>query len=117
MARSKRGIVLMPELVLTTQAILRFASRFPRRVAIIHGDLFIGERYDEWRRIRAGKVDVVIGARSALFSPLPDLGLIILDEEHEPAYKQSEHRPTYNAREAAIRLGRNLPLPVLLAAA
>ena len=116
-ARGKRGIVLVPEIVLTTQAILRFAGRFPGRVAIIHGDLFIGERYDEWRRIRAGKVDVVIGSRSALFSPLPDLGLIILDEEHEPAYKQSEHRPTYHAREAAITLGRILQIPVVLGTA
>ena len=116
-ARGKRGIVLVPEIVLTTQAILRFAGRFPGRVAIIHGDLFLGERYDEWRRIRAGKVDVVIGSRSALFSPLPDLGLIILDEEHEPAYKQSEHRPTYHAREAAITLGRILHIPVVLGTA
>src|SRR6266699_1811974 len=116
-ARGKRGIVLVPEIVLTTQAILRFAGRFPGRVAIIHGDLFVGERYDEWRRIRAGKVDVVIGSRSALFSPLPDLGLIILDEEHEPAYKQSEHRPTYHAREAAITLGRILQIPVVLGTA
>jgi primosomal protein N' (replication factor Y) len=116
-ARGKRGIVLVPEIVLTTQAIWRFAGRFPGRVAIIHGDLFVGERYDEWRRIRAGKVDVVIGSRSALFSPLPDLGLIILDEEHEPAYKQSEHRPTYHAREAAITLGRILQIPVVLGTA
>ena len=116
-AQGKRGIVLVPEIVLTTQAILRFAGRFPGRVAIIHGDLFVGERYDEWRRIRAGKVDVVIGSRSALFSPLPDLGLIILDEEHEPAYKQSEHRPTYHAREAAITLGRILHIPVVLGTA
>ncbi|MDQ6662377.1 MAG: DEAD/DEAH box helicase, partial [Chloroflexota bacterium] len=88
-AQGKRAIVLVPEIVLTTQAIQRFAGRFPGRVAIIHGDLFIGERYDEWRRIRAGQVDIVIGARSALFSPLPDLGMIILDEEHESAYKQT----------------------------
>jgi primosomal protein N' (replication factor Y) (superfamily II helicase) len=116
-AQGKRGIVLVPEIVLTTQAILRFAGRFPGRVAIIHGDLFMGERYDEWRRIRAGKIDVVIGSRSALFSPLPDLGLIILDEEHEPAYKQSEHRPTYHAREAAIALGHILHIPVVLGTA
>ncbi|HEY6407540.1 MAG TPA: primosomal protein N', partial [Ktedonobacteraceae bacterium] len=113
----KRGIVLVPEIVLTTQAIERFAGRFPGRVAIIHGDLFLGERFDEWQRIRSGQVDVVIGSRSAIFSPLPDLGLIILDEEHESAYKQSDMKPTYHAREAAIALGRILRIPVVLGSA
>jgi primosomal protein N' (replication factor Y) len=116
-ASGKRGIVLVPEIVLTTQAIERFASRFPGRVAIIHGDLFIGERFDEWQRIRSGQVDVVIGSRSALLSPLPDLGLIILDEEHEPAYKQSDMKPTYHARDVAIALGRILRIPVVLGSA
>jgi primosomal protein N' (replication factor Y) (superfamily II helicase) len=116
-AQGKRGIVLVPEIVLTTQAIQRFAGRFPGKVAIIHGDLFQGERYDEWRRIRSGQVDVVIGSRSALFAPLPDLGIIILDEEHEPAYKQSELKPTYHAREAALTLGRILCIPVVLGSA
>jgi primosomal protein N' (replication factor Y) len=116
-ASGKRGIVLVPEIVLTTQAVERFAGRFPGRVAIIHGDLFMGERFDEWQRIRSGAVDVVIGSRSALFSPLPDLGLIILDEEHESAYKQSEHKPTYHAREVAITLGRILHVPVVLGSA
>ena len=100
-ARGKRGIVLVPEIALTAQAVQRFAGRFPGRVAIIHSALSPGERYDEWRRIRAGEVDVVIGSRSAIFSPLSDLGLIILDEEHEPAYKH-EYRPTYHAREVAL---------------
>lgn len=116
-AQGKRGIVLVPEIALTTQAIQRFAARFPGRVAIIHGDLYIGERYDEWRRIRSGEVDVVIGARSALFSPLPNLGMIILDEEHESAYKQEERRPTYHARAAAIALGHILRIPVVLGSA
>ncbi len=116
-AEGKRGIVLVPEIVLTTQAIERFASRFPGRVAIIHGDLYVGRRYDEWRRIRAGEVDVVIGSRSALFSPVPELGIIVLDEEHEPAYKQGEQRPTYHAREAAITLGHILQIPVVLGSA
>ncbi len=109
-AQGKRGIVLVPEIALTTQAVQRVAGRFPGRVAIIHSALSDGERYDEWRRIRAGHVDVVIGSRSALFSPLPNLGIVILDEEHEPAYKQAERRPTYNAREAAITLGHILRL-------
>ncbi len=116
-AQGKRGIVLVPEIALTAQTVLRFASRFPGRVAIIHSALSIGERYDEWRRIRAGGVDVVIGSRSALFSPLPDLGIIILDEEHEPAYKQDERKPTYHARDAAITLGSILHIPVVLGTA
>ncbi|MBV8695944.1 MAG: primosomal protein N' [Ktedonobacteraceae bacterium] len=116
-AQGKRGILLVPEIALTTQAVQRVAGRFPDRVAIIHGRLSVGERYDEWRRIRAGQVDVVIGSRSALFSPVPDLGIIILDEEHEPAYKQGERRPTYHAREVAIMLGYILHIPVVLGSA
>ncbi len=116
-AQGKRGIVLVPEIALTPQAVYRFAGRFQGRVAVIHSALSDGERYDEWRRIRAGKVDVVIGSRSALFAPLPDLGLIILDEEHEPAYKQSERPPTYAARDTAIVLGRVLRIPVVLGSA
>ena len=116
-AEGKRGIVLVPEIALTAQAILRFVGRFPDRVAIIHSELTDGERYDEWRRIRSGKVDVVIGSRSALFSPLPDPGIIILDEEHEPAYKQNQPKPTYHARDAAIFLGQLLHIPVVLGSA
>jgi primosomal protein N' (replication factor Y) len=116
-AHGKRGMVLVPEIALTAQAILRFVGRFPERVAIIHSALTPGERYDEWRRIRSGKVDVVIGSRSALFSPLPDLGIIILDEEHEPAYKQNQPKPTYHARNAAIFLGQSLHIPVVLGSA
>jgi primosomal protein N' (replication factor Y) len=116
-AQGKRGILLVPEIALTAQAVQRVAGRFPDRVAIIHGKLSAGERYDEWRRIRAGQIDVVIGSRSALFSPVPDLGIIILDEEHEPAYKQSTHRPTYHAREVAIMLGYILHIPVVLGSA
>jgi primosomal protein N' (replication factor Y) len=116
-AEGKRGIVLVPEIALTAQAILRFVGRFADRVAIIHSELTDGERYDEWRRIRSGKVDVVIGSRSALFSPLPDLGIIILDEEHEPAYKQNQPKPTYHARDAAIYLGQLLHIPVVLGSA
>ena len=116
-AQGKRGIMLVPEIALTTQAVQRVAARFPQRVAIIHSELGIGERYDEWRRIRSGQVDVVIGSRSALFSPLPDLGMIIIDEEHEAAYKQAESRPTYHTRDAAIMLGRSLHIPIVLGSA
>jgi primosomal protein N' (replication factor Y) len=116
-AQGKRGIVLVPEIALTAQAIVRFVGRFPDRVAIIHSELTDGERYDEWRRIRSGAVDVVIGSRSALFSPLPDLGIIILDEEHEPAYKQNQPKPTYHTRDAAIFLGKFLHIPVVFGSA
>lgn len=117
MSQGKRCIMLVPEIALTTQAVQRVASRFPNRIAIIHSDLSMGERYDEWRRIRSGQVDIVIGSRSALFAPVPNLGLIILDEEHEPAYKQSELKPTYHARQVAIHLGRTLHIPVVLGSA
>ncbi|GCE04507.1 primosomal protein N' [Dictyobacter aurantiacus] len=116
-AQGKQGIILVPEIALTTQAVLRVAARFPDRVAIIHSELSTGERYDEWRRIRSGEVDVVIGSRSALFAPLPNLGIIILDEEHEPAYKQAERRPTYHARNVALMLGNILDIPVVMGSA
>jgi primosomal protein N' (replication factor Y) len=116
-AQGKRGIVLVPEIALTTQAVQRVAGRFPGRVAIIHSELSVGERYDEWKRIRAGEIDVVIGSRSALFAPVADLGIIIVDEEHESAYKQSEFKPTYHARAVAIQLGHMLRIPVVLGSA
>jgi primosomal protein N' (replication factor Y) (superfamily II helicase) len=100
----RRGIVLVPEIALTPQTIERFSSRFPGRVAVLHSQLSLGERYDEWQRIRNGEVDVVIGPRSAVFAPQPDLGLIILDEEHEWTYKQSDTSPRYHARDAAVKL-------------
>ncbi|HVU67412.1 MAG TPA: primosomal protein N' [Ktedonobacteraceae bacterium] len=117
LARGQRGIVLVPEIALTTQAVQRIAGRFPGRVAIMHGSLSAGERYDEWRRIREGRVDVVIGSRTALFAPVPDLGILILDEEHEPAYKQSERAPTYHARTSALALSAILDIPLVLGSA
>jgi primosomal protein N' (replication factor Y) len=100
----KRGIVLVPEISLTPQTIERFASRFPNRVAVLHSQLSLGEQFDEWRRIRNGEVDVVIGARSAIFAPQPDLGLIVIDEEHEWTYKQHDKSPHYHARDVALKL-------------
>jgi primosomal protein N' (replication factor Y) len=117
LTRGQRGIVLVPEIALTTQAIQRIAGRFPGRVAIMHGSLSAGERYDEWRRIREGRVDVVIGSRTALFAPVPDLGILILDEEHEPAYKQTERPPTYHARTSALALSAILNIPLILGSA
>lgn len=99
--QGKTAIVLVPEISLTPQMTRRFASRFGERIAILHSALSIGERYDEWKRIRSGEVDVVVGARSAIFAPLRNIGVIILDEEHENTYK-SEMSPRYHAREVAI---------------
>ena len=100
----KKGIALVPEIALTPQTIERFSARFPGRVAVLHSQLTLGEQFDEWQRIKKDEVDVVIGPRSALFAPQPDLGLIIIDEEHEWTYKQEEQSPRYHARDAAIKL-------------
>lgn len=102
-ALGKRGIALVPEIALTPQTTQRFASRFPGRVAILHSRLSLGEQFDEWRRIEQGDFDVVIGSRSAIFAPQPNIGLIIVDEEHEPSYKQDEGPFRYHAREVAIK--------------
>ncbi len=100
----KRVIVLVPEIALTHQTVERFASRFPGRVAVLHSGTSVGERFDQWWQTRRGAYDVVIGSRSAVFAPLPDLGLIILDEEHEWTYKQVDAGPRYHARDAAMKL-------------
>ncbi len=104
-AAGRQGIVLVPEISLTPQTIRRFAGRFPGRVAVVHSKLSAGERFDAWRRASEGAVDVVVGSRSALFAPLPDIGLIVVDEEHDAAYKQIR-TPRYHARDAAIELAR-----------
>ncbi|MFO7996051.1 MAG: DEAD/DEAH box helicase, partial [Dehalococcoidia bacterium] len=102
----KRGICLIPEIALTQQTVERFADRFPGRVAVLHSGLSPGEQFDEWQWIMEGNCDVVIGPRSALFAPLPDLGLIIIDEEHEWTYKQEDKSPRYHARDVAIELAQ-----------
>jgi primosomal protein N' (replication factor Y) len=96
----RTAIVLVPEISLTPQMVSRFTSRFGKRVAIQHSRLSLGERYDQWQKIRKGEVDVVIGARSAVFAPLTNLGIVIVDEEHELTYK-SEQTPKYDARHVA----------------
>ncbi|NLU31933.1 MAG: primosomal protein N' [Clostridiaceae bacterium] len=96
----RTAIVLVPEISLTPQMVSRFTGRFGKRVAIQHSRLSLGERYDQWQKIRRGEVDVVIGARSAVFAPLSNLGIIIVDEEHELTYK-SENTPKYDARYVA----------------
>jgi primosomal protein N' (replication factor Y) (superfamily II helicase) len=112
----KKGIVLVPEIALTPQTIERFAARFPRRVGLLHSKLSLGEQFDEWRRIRNGEFDVVIGSRSAIFAPQPDLGLIVIDEEHEWTYKQ-DNSPYYHARAAALKLAELTGAVVVLGSA
>jgi len=116
-AAGKRGICLIPEIALTQQTVERFANRFPGRVAVLHSGLSPGEQFDEWQWIMEGNCDVVIGPRSALFAPLPDLGLIIIDEEHEWTYKQEDKSPRYHAREAAIKLAELSDAVVILGSA
>jgi primosomal protein N' (replication factor Y) len=116
LAQGRRGIVLVPEIALTPQATSRFAGRFPGRVAILHSGLSSSERVEEWHRIRRGEVDIVLGSRSALFAPVDRLGLIVVDEEQEAAYKQ-DRRPTYLARDVAVELGRLTGATVVLGSA
>ena len=97
----KGAIVLVPEISLTPQTVRRFAGRFGERVAVLHSALSDGERYDEWHRIRTGAARVVVGPRSAVFAPVRNLGLIVVDEEHDPSYKQEE-TPRYHARDVAV---------------
>ncbi len=110
-------IMLVPEISLTAQTIDRFRSRFDDKIAILHHRLSQGERCDEWHRIRRGDAQIVVGARSALFSPLPKLGLIIVDEEHDGAYKQSEEAPCYHARDLAVVRGKITHSTVILGSA
>jgi len=98
----KTGIVLVPEISLTTQLINRFMNVFGSNVAVLHSSLSDGEKYDEWRKIKSGKVSLVIGTRSAIFAPLSNIGLIIIDEEHEDTYKQ-ENNPRYKVVDIAIK--------------
>jgi primosomal protein N' (replication factor Y) (superfamily II helicase) len=112
----KKGIVLVPEIALTPQTIERFASRFAGKVGVMHSRLSLGEQYDEWRRVQSGEYDVVIGSRSALFAPQPNLGLIIIDEEHEWTYKQ-DNVPHHHARAAAIKLSELTGAVVVLGSA
>lgn len=119
LAQGRQAIILVPEIALTAQTIRRFAARFQEQVSIVHSKLNPGERFDVWRRARTGDVKIIVGARSALFAPLPDVGLIILDEEHDDSYKQDAEfsPPHYHAREVAIELMRQNHGTVILGSA
>lgn len=112
----KEAIMLVPEIALTPQMVLRFKMRFGEQVAVMHSGLSVGEKYDEWRKVIRREVKVVVGARSAVFAPFENLGLIILDEEHESSYKQ-EDSPRYHAREVAKWRAEFAHCPVILGSA
>ncbi|MBY6036148.1 primosomal protein N' [Fictibacillus nanhaiensis] len=114
--KGKEAICLVPEISLTPQMVNRFKGRFGSRVAVLHSGLSIGEKFDEWRKILRKEVSVVIGARSAVFAPFQNLGIIIIDEEHESSYKQEDH-PRYHARDVAIWRGKHHSCPIVLGSA
>ena len=113
----KTSIVLVPEISLTPQMVSRFQSRFGDKIAALHSGLSDGEKYDEWRRIARGEVSIVIGARSAIFAPLSNIGVIIVDEEHSDSYKQSDPNPRYNAKDIALWRGERHKCSVIFGSA
>ena len=102
LSQGKQAIVLIPEIALTYQTVRRFYGRFGDKVSVLNSRLSQGERYDQFKRAKRGEIQVMVGPRSALFTPFSQLGIIIIDEEHEPTYK-SENSPRYHARETAVR--------------
>jgi len=117
LARGKNAIVLVPEISLTPQTVRRFKSHFGEHVAVMHSQMSAGERYDAWRLAREGRVKIVIGPRSAIFAPLENLGLIVVDEEHEASYKQFDSTPRYHARDTAIVRAHQAQAVVILGSA
>ncbi|WP_160720076.1 primosomal protein N' [Bacillus sp. USDA818B3_A] len=114
--KGQEAIVLVPEIALTPQMVNRFKGRFGNLVAVLHSGLSAGEKYDEWRKIQRKEVKVVVGARSAIFAPFENIGIIIIDEEHETSYKQEE-MPRYHARDIAIERAKTYNCPVVLGSA
>ncbi len=115
--KGKTSIVLVPEISLTPQMVLRFQRRFGDNIAAIHSALSEGEKYDEWRRIVSHQAKIVIGARSAIFAPLDNIGMIIVDEEHSDSYKQDDSNPRYDAKDMAIARAKYHDCPVILGSA
>lgn len=115
--RNLGAIVMIPEIALTPQTIRRFAARFPGNVALIHSELSAGERYDTWRRVRSGALPIVVGPRSALFAPLPEIGLIVVDESHDESYKETERAPRYHARDTALAYAKMIQAVCILGSA
>lgn len=115
--KGKSSIVLVPEISLTPQMVQRFQRRFGNNIAALHSALSDGEKYDEWRRITRGEASIVIGARSAIFAPLKNIGIIIVDEEHSESYKQSDSNPRYNAKDIALLRGKYYDCPVIFGSA
>ena len=108
--------MLVPEISLTPQMVDRFLSRFGDVIAVLHSKLSIGERFDEWQKIKSGKAKIVIGARSAIFAPIENLGIIIIDEEHDTSY-QSDMPPKFNAKDIARYIAKQKDIPVVLGSA
>ncbi|MEE4310813.1 MAG: primosomal protein N' [candidate division KSB1 bacterium] len=113
----RTAIVLVPEISLTPQTVRRFTRNFPGMVAVLHSRMSVGERYDSWRKLKEGEFKIAIGPRSAIFAPLKNVGLIIVDEEHESSYKQADTSPFYNARDVAVVRGKLSEAVVLLGSA
>ena len=113
----KGSIVLVPEISLTPQMVERFQKRFGDNIAALHSALSDGEKYDEWRRIARGEAKIVIGARSAIFAPIDNIGIIIIDEEHSDSYKQDDSNPRYSAKDVAIMRGKVHNCPVIMGSA
>ena len=115
--KNKKAIMLVPEISLTPQMIERFIARFGKeKIAVLHSKLSIGERYDEWNKIKENKANIIIGARSAIFAPVSNLGIIIIDEEHDSSYK-SESTPKYDAKEIAKKIAKEANIPLILGSA
>jgi primosomal protein N' (replication factor Y) (superfamily II helicase) len=112
----RRSLILIPEISLTPQLLDRLAARFPGKIGALHSALTNAERWTQWRQIAGGNIDIIVGARSAVFAPIPNLGLIVVDEEHDPSYKQEEGL-RYNGRDVAVVRGKLLDCPVILGSA
>lgn len=115
-AMGRRSLILIPEISLTPQLLDRLAARFPGKIGALHSALTNAERWAQWRQIASGKIDIIVGARSAVFAPIPNLGLIVVDEEHDSSYKQEEGL-RYNGRDVAVVRGKLLDCPVILGSA